>query len=115
MSAFVDDLRTGRFRAGLRVKRVQRASGRPRAALSPVAALAAERQVPGTGTRAASLRFSEGVVFTAVHTVDALAWPGVKWPVAHAAAIARKQQVTAALSSSGSRVIARTLPTTRCG
>ena len=50
--------------------------------------LAAERQVPGAGRHAATLRFAEHLPFTAAHSVDAMDWKDVDWPVAHAAAVA---------------------------
>ncbi|MFJ6122864.1 PIN domain-containing protein [Streptomyces sp. NPDC054775] len=55
-----------------------------------LAALAAERHLPGSGTHAASLRFAEQVPFTSIHALEATAWPDTQWPVAHCAAIARQ-------------------------
>lgn len=49
---------------------------------------AAERQVTGAGKHAASLRFAEKVPFSTVNALDAMDWPSMDWPVAHAASIA---------------------------
>ncbi|MEV6594141.1 DUF5131 family protein [Streptomyces acidicola] len=46
------------------------------------------RQIAGAGKHAAALRFAENISFSTAHAVDAMGWPSVDWPVAHAAAIA---------------------------
>jgi hypothetical protein len=67
---------------------IEASRGTGRVLIPSLSLLAAERQVPGAGTHAASLRFAESVPFTQAHAVDATAWPSAEWPVAHAAAIA---------------------------
>ncbi|WP_256341778.1 hypothetical protein [Streptomyces sp. TLI_105] len=67
---------------------IEASRGTGRILVPSLAALAAERQAPGAGKHAVGLRFSESVAFTAGHAVDAMAWPGAEWSVAHAAAIA---------------------------
>ncbi|MFH8476261.1 hypothetical protein [Streptomyces sp. NPDC018000] len=67
---------------------IEASRGTGRVLVPSVAALAAERQTPGTGRHATGLRFAESVAFTAAHAADAMAWPDVEWPVAHTAAIA---------------------------
>ncbi|MFJ8663531.1 PIN domain-containing protein [Streptomyces sp. NPDC093795] len=69
---------------------IEASRGTGRILVPSLAALAAERQVPGAGQHATRLRFFESVAFTAGHAVDAMAWPDAEWPVAHAAAIAWK-------------------------
>ncbi|MBD0742935.1 PIN domain-containing protein [Streptomyces sp. CBMA152] len=67
---------------------IEASRGTGRVLVPSLSVLAAERQVGGAGRHAASLRFAEAVPFSAAHAVDAMDWPGVEWPVAHAAAIA---------------------------
>ncbi|MEU4085047.1 PIN domain-containing protein [Streptomyces aureus] len=67
---------------------IEASRGTGRVIVPSLAVLAAERQVPGVGKHAASLRFTENVPFTAAHAVDAMGWRNVDWPVVHAAAIA---------------------------
>jgi hypothetical protein len=67
---------------------IEASRGTGRVLMPSLSILAAERHVAGAGAHAASLRFAEGVPFTTAHALDAMAWPGAKWPVAHAAAIA---------------------------
>ncbi|MFI8372033.1 hypothetical protein [Streptomyces sp. NPDC085466] len=69
---------------------IEASRGTGRILVPSLAALAAERQVPGAGGHAVALRFAECVAFTGGHAVEAMAWPGVEWPIAHAAAIAWK-------------------------
>ncbi|WP_236242724.1 hypothetical protein [Streptomyces sp. CC228A] len=69
---------------------IEASRGTGRILVPSLAAIAAERQVPGAGKHATRLRFSESVAFTAAHADDAMAWPDTVWPVAHAAAIAWK-------------------------
>ncbi|MEU6621882.1 hypothetical protein ABZ926_14050 [Streptomyces litmocidini] len=69
---------------------IEASRGTGRILVPSLAALAAERMIPGAGHHAAGLRFAESVAFTAGHAADAMAWPDVDWPVAHAAAIAWK-------------------------
>ncbi|MFJ9718929.1 PIN domain-containing protein [Streptomyces sp. NPDC101213] len=67
---------------------IEASRGTGRVIIPSLSLLAAERQVAGSGKHAASLRFAENIPFTAAHSVDAMAWANVDWPVAHAAAIA---------------------------
>ncbi|MGP3990820.1 PIN domain-containing protein [Streptomyces sp. 3N207] len=67
---------------------IEASRGAGRVLVPSVSVLAAERQLPGSGQHAASLRFAEQVPFSAAHAVDAMDWPGVEWPVVHPAAIA---------------------------
>lgn len=67
---------------------IEASRGAGRILVPSLSVLAAERRLPGAGMHAASLRFAEQVPFTSVHAVDAMAWSGVEWPVAHSAAIA---------------------------
>ncbi|MEV4925341.1 PIN domain-containing protein [Streptomyces roseoverticillatus] len=67
---------------------VEASRGTGRVLIPSLAALAAERGVPGAGRHAASLRFAEGVPFTTAHAAAAMRWPGADWPVTHTAAIA---------------------------
>ncbi|MFI0915340.1 PIN domain-containing protein [Streptomyces abikoensis] len=67
---------------------IEASRGTGRILIPSLSELAAERQVPGAGKHAASLRFAENVPFTTSHAVNAMDWPGTDWPVAHAAAIA---------------------------
>ncbi|MER7540061.1 hypothetical protein ABTX77_35575 [Streptomyces sp. NPDC097704] len=69
---------------------IEASRGTGRILVPSLAALAAERRVPGAGRHATRLRFSESVAFTGEHATEAMAWPDVEWPVAHAAAIAWK-------------------------
>lgn len=67
---------------------VEASRGTGRVIVPSLSIVAAERQVAGAGKHAPSLRFAQNVPFTAAHAVEAMEWPGVDWPVAHAAAIA---------------------------
>ncbi|OEJ21593.1 hypothetical protein AS594_39375 [Streptomyces agglomeratus] len=67
---------------------IEASRGTGRVLVPSLSVLAAERQIAGAGKHAASLRFSENVPFSTAHAVDAMDWPSVAWPVAHAAAIA---------------------------
>lgn len=67
---------------------IEASRGTGRVLIPSLSVLAAERQVAGTGKHAVSLRFAESVSFSTAHAVDAMGWPNVEWPVAHAAAIA---------------------------
>ncbi|MEU5836402.1 hypothetical protein ABZ820_22410 [Streptomyces diacarni] len=67
---------------------IETSRGTGRVLIPSLAVLAVERQVPGAGQHAASLRFAESVPFTAAHAVEAMAWAKADWPVAHAAAVA---------------------------
>ncbi|MFD5569436.1 PIN domain-containing protein [Streptomyces cadmiisoli] len=67
---------------------IEASRGTGRVLIPSLSVLAAESRVPGAGAHAASLRFAESIPFTTEHAVDAIAWPSVEWPVAHAAAIA---------------------------
>ncbi|MFE2561249.1 hypothetical protein ACFXGT_35620 [Streptomyces sp. NPDC059352] len=67
---------------------IEASRGTGRVLVPSLAALAAERQVPGAGRHAVGLRFAEGVAFSSAHAVEAMAWPAVEWAVAHAAAMA---------------------------
>jgi hypothetical protein len=67
---------------------IEASRGTGRVIIPSLSILAAERQVAGAGKHAASLRFAENIPFTAAHSVDAMDWKNVDWPVAHAAAIA---------------------------
>jgi hypothetical protein len=67
---------------------IEASRGTGRVLIPSLSILAAERQLPGAGTHAASLRFAESIPFTSAHALDAMAWPNAEWPVAHAAAIA---------------------------
>ncbi|MGP3978978.1 PIN domain-containing protein [Streptomyces sp. 8N114] len=67
---------------------IEASRGGGRVLVPSVSVLAAERQLPGSGQHAASLRFAEQVPFSAAHAVDAMDWPGVEWLVVHPAAIA---------------------------
>lgn len=67
---------------------VEASRGAGRVLIPSLSLLAAERAVPGAARHAASLRFTESVPFTVAHAVDAMDWPGVDEPVAHAAAVA---------------------------
>jgi hypothetical protein len=67
---------------------IEASRGTGRVLFPSLSVLAAERQVAGAGKHAASLRFAENVSFSTAHAVDAMGWPSVEWPVAHAAAIA---------------------------
>ncbi|WP_328665188.1 hypothetical protein [Streptomyces sp. NBC_00328] len=67
---------------------IEASRGTGRVLIPSLSLLAAERAVPGAGRHAASLRFTESVPFSAAHAVDAMDWPAIEEPVAHAAAIA---------------------------
>ncbi|MER7578153.1 PIN domain-containing protein [Streptomyces sp. NPDC126514] len=67
---------------------IEASRGTGRVIIPSLSILAAERKVAGAGKHAASLRFAENFPFTAVHSVDAMDWTNVDWPVVHAAAIA---------------------------
>ncbi|XKK61479.1 hypothetical protein HFP71_00260 [Streptomyces sp. ARC32] len=67
---------------------IEASRGTGRVIVPSLAVVAAERRVAGAGTHAASLRYAESAPFTASHATDAMSWPDVDWPVAHAAAIA---------------------------
>ena len=67
---------------------IEASRGTGRILLPSLCVLAAERHTPGAGPHAAALRFADHVPFATAHTQDAMAWPGVEWPVIHAAAIA---------------------------
>ncbi|MBC7268719.1 MAG: hypothetical protein H5T76_08325 [Streptomyces sp.] len=67
---------------------IEASRGTGRVLIPSLSVLAAERQLAGAGKHAASLRFAENVPFSTAHAVEAMSWPSVKWPVAHAAAIA---------------------------
>jgi len=67
---------------------VEASRGTGRVLIPSLCVLAAERRTPGAGAHAAALRFAEHVPFTTAHAVEATAWPGAAWPVAHTAAIA---------------------------
>ncbi|MGQ4465267.1 PIN domain-containing protein [Streptomyces violaceoruber] len=67
---------------------IEASRGTGRVIIPSLAVVAAERETPGAGRHAASLRFAESVPFTAAHAVDTMGWPDTAWPVAHAAAIA---------------------------
>jgi hypothetical protein len=67
---------------------IEASRGTGRVLIPSLSVLAAERQLPGAGTHAATLRFAESIPFTSAHALDAMAWPNAEWPVAHAAAIA---------------------------
>ncbi|MEU1668524.1 PIN domain-containing protein [Streptomyces sparsogenes] len=67
---------------------IEASRGTGRVLIPTLSVLAAERQVPGAGKHAASLRFAEAIPFTTDHAAEAMAWPDLEWPVAHAAAIA---------------------------
>lgn len=67
---------------------IEASRGTGRVLVPSLSIVAAERQTPGSGTHAASLRFAEQVPFTSKHALDAMAWPDAEWPVAHPAAIA---------------------------
>jgi len=67
---------------------IEASRGTGRVLVPSLSVLAAERRQTGAGQHAAGLRFAESVPFTTAHAVDAMGWPGVDWPVAHAAAIA---------------------------
>ncbi|MFC7795748.1 PIN domain-containing protein [Streptomyces cinereoruber] len=69
---------------------IEASRGTGRILVPSLAALGAEQQVPGAGAHALGLRFAEPVSFTAQHATEAIAWPGLPWPVAHVAAIARQ-------------------------
>ncbi|WP_424886893.1 PIN domain-containing protein [Streptomyces sp. XH2] len=67
---------------------VEASRGTGRVLIPSLAALAAEREDPGAGRHAISLRFAESIPFTTAHAAAAMRWPGADWPVAHTAAIA---------------------------
>ncbi|GGP00741.1 PIN domain-containing protein [Wenjunlia tyrosinilytica] len=67
---------------------IEASRGTGRVLIPSLSVVAAERRGAGAGRHAASLRFAEGVPFSTGHAVDAMDWPGVDWPAAHAAAIA---------------------------
>ncbi|MFJ6076269.1 PIN domain-containing protein [Streptomyces sp. NPDC093065] len=67
---------------------IEASRGTGRVIIPSLAVVGAERETAGAGRHAASLRFAESVPFSAAHAADAMGWPGVDWPVAHAAAIA---------------------------
>ncbi len=67
---------------------IEASRGTGRVLVPSFSVLAAERQVPGAGAHAAALRFAEAVPFTTGHAAEAMAWPGLDWPVTHPAAIA---------------------------
>ncbi|RKN45869.1 PIN domain-containing protein [Streptomyces hoynatensis] len=67
---------------------IEASRGTGRVLVPAVSVLAAERQAPGSGRHAASLRFAEQVPLTAGHAVEAASWPGVAWSFGHPAAIA---------------------------
>jgi hypothetical protein len=67
---------------------IEASRGTGRILVPSLSLLAAERRLAAAGRHAAGLRFAESVPFTTAHAVDAMDWPGVDWPVAHAAAIA---------------------------
>ncbi|MER7960209.1 hypothetical protein [Streptomyces sp. NPDC096030] len=62
--------------------------GTGRVLVPSLSVVAAGGQTAGAGRHAASLRFTESVAFSTAHAADAMDWPGVDWPVAHAAAAA---------------------------
>ncbi|MEW1873302.1 PIN domain-containing protein [Streptomyces caelestis] len=84
-TALVALYRTDPFFTGLYI---EASRGTGRVIIPSLSILAAERQVAGAGKHAASLRFAESIPFTAAHSVDAMDWKNVDWPVTHAAAIA---------------------------
>lgn len=67
---------------------IEASRGTGRVLIPSLAALAAERGVPGAGRHATSLRFAEAVPFTTAHAEAAMRWPDAGWSVAHTAAIA---------------------------
>jgi hypothetical protein len=67
---------------------IEASRGTGRVLVPSLSVLAAERRLAGAGRHAATLRFAEAVPFTTAHAADAMDWPSVDWPVAHAAAIA---------------------------
>ncbi len=67
---------------------IEASRGTGRVLVPSLSVLAADRDVPGAGAHAASLRFAEAVPFTTGHAVESLAWPSLAWPVVHPAAIA---------------------------
>nr|WP_168720638.1 PIN domain-containing protein [Streptomyces sp. SAT1]ANO42456.1 hypothetical protein A8713_034945 [Streptomyces sp. SAT1] len=69
---------------------IEASRGTGRVLVPSLAVLAAERRTPGAGRHAASLRFAEQVPFGVAHATDAMDWPDVAEPVAHAAAVVRQ-------------------------
>ncbi|MCW7945192.1 hypothetical protein AAW14_25105 [Streptomyces hygroscopicus] len=67
---------------------IEASRGSGRVIIPSLSVLAAERQMPGAGMHAATLRFAQSIPFTTDHARDAFAWPGIQWSVAHPAAIA---------------------------